>query len=162
MQQFQVPQFIQVEDKIFGPLTTKQFFYLLGGGGLSFLFWFFFNFWIFIILSIPVVALALALAFYTVNGQPLVSVIGNYFGYIARPRLFIWKKKEHFSKKDSVITGGGGGLHIPKVSQDKLKDLAWSLDVMEHVKRERPPNIRENAFPANKDKDNVPPRTTDV
>ncbi|TSC80302.1 MAG: hypothetical protein G01um101429_152 [Parcubacteria group bacterium Gr01-1014_29] len=33
MQQFQVPQFIEVEDKIFGPLTTKQFFYLLGGGG---------------------------------------------------------------------------------------------------------------------------------
>ena len=35
--QFQVPQFIEIEDKIFGPLTFKQFIYLAGGGGLCFL-----------------------------------------------------------------------------------------------------------------------------
>ena len=34
---FQVPQFIDIEDKIFGPLTFKQFVYLAGGGGLAFL-----------------------------------------------------------------------------------------------------------------------------
>ena len=145
MQQFQVPQFIQVEDKIFGPLTTKQFFYLLGGGGLSFLFWFFFNFWIFILLSAPVVALAVALAFYTVNGQTLVVVISNYFGYVSRPRLFIWKKQKHAPKESSLITGTGGGLQVPKITQNKLKDLAWSLDIMEHVKREDQPLFRKDA-----------------
>ncbi|MFM2424198.1 MAG: hypothetical protein RLZZ70_589, partial [Candidatus Parcubacteria bacterium] len=31
--QFEVPQFIEIEDKIFGPLTWKQFLYV--GGGLS-------------------------------------------------------------------------------------------------------------------------------
>ena len=34
---FQVPQFIEVEDKIFGPMTLKQFIYMAGGAGLSFL-----------------------------------------------------------------------------------------------------------------------------
>ena len=32
---FSVPQFIDVEDKIIGPLTLKQFIYLAGGAGLS-------------------------------------------------------------------------------------------------------------------------------
>ena len=36
---FQVPQFIEVEDKIFGPLTLKQFIYVFGGGGLCFVFY---------------------------------------------------------------------------------------------------------------------------
>jgi len=36
--QYQVPQFIEIEDKIFGPLTLKQFLYLAGGGGLCLLF----------------------------------------------------------------------------------------------------------------------------
>jgi hypothetical protein len=28
--QFRVPQFIDIEDKLFGPLTFKQFIYLAG------------------------------------------------------------------------------------------------------------------------------------
>ena len=37
--QFQVPQFIEIEDKIFGPLTFKQFIYLAGGVGASIVLW---------------------------------------------------------------------------------------------------------------------------
>ena len=36
---YQVPQFIDVEDKIFGPLTLKQFLYVAGGSGFSFIIW---------------------------------------------------------------------------------------------------------------------------
>ncbi|NCT02072.1 PrgI family protein, partial [Candidatus Parcubacteria bacterium] len=32
---FEVPQFIEVEDKIFGPLTWRQFLYLSGGLGMA-------------------------------------------------------------------------------------------------------------------------------
>ena len=32
---FEVPQFIEIEDKIFGPFTWKQFVYLGGGIGLA-------------------------------------------------------------------------------------------------------------------------------
>jgi hypothetical protein len=37
MKQFHVPQFIEVEDKIFGPLTLKQFLYVIGGAGIVFI-----------------------------------------------------------------------------------------------------------------------------
>ena len=73
MQQFQIPQFIEMEDKLFGPLTFKQFMYLVGGGGICFILYV----WLplpFIIKIIPiagVAALALALAFVKYNGRPL-------------------------------------------------------------------------------------------
>ena len=35
--QFKVPQFLDIEDKIFGPFTFKEFVYLAGGAGLCFI-----------------------------------------------------------------------------------------------------------------------------
>ena len=34
--QFKVPQFLDIEDKIFGPFTFREFVYLTGGGGMCF------------------------------------------------------------------------------------------------------------------------------
>ncbi len=55
---YQVPQFIEIEDKIFGPLTLKQFIYLAGGGGLCLIFFSLLPLYIMVILSIPVIALS--------------------------------------------------------------------------------------------------------
>jgi len=38
--QYQVPQFIEVEDRIIGPLTLKQFLYLAFAGAILFVLWF--------------------------------------------------------------------------------------------------------------------------
>lgn len=140
MQQFQVPQFIEVEDKIFGPLTTKQFFYLLGGGGISFLVWFFIeNRILSIILATPFVGLAAALAFMKVNGRPFIDVLANSFTYIRKPRLYLWQKSKELkpmNTTDFSPSSVRAGLIIPKVTQSKLNDLAWSLDIMRNVRKE--------------------------
>lgn len=143
MQQFQVPQFIEVEDKIFGPLTTKQFFYLLGGGGLTFLIWFYVqNTILSLILASPILALATSLAFVKINGRPFIDLVSNSATYILKPRLYLWqkskKRKEEAQEVDKKIRTG---LIIPKVTQSKLNDLAWSLDIMQNVrkKNERAP-----------------------
>jgi Flp pilus assembly protein TadB len=68
MMEYQVPQFIEVEDKIFGPLTLKQFIFVAGGAGLCvtavltlhLIGW---------IIAIPVAIFSLALAFYKVNSK---------------------------------------------------------------------------------------------
>ena len=39
--QFQVPQFIDVENKIIGPLSLRQFLYLAGAGLISFMLFFY-------------------------------------------------------------------------------------------------------------------------
>ena len=91
--QFNVPQFIEVEDKIIGPLTLKQFLYLAVGGGILFALWFVVKVWVFIILVIPIMGLCLILAFLKVNGRSLVSFLGSFIVYLTKPKLYIWRKK---------------------------------------------------------------------
>lgn len=90
---FKVPQYIEIEDKIIGPLTLKQFLYLLGGGGILAILWLFLNLALFIIIAIPIVTFFGLLAFYKYKERPLASLIGPFISYIMKPRLYLWKKK---------------------------------------------------------------------
>lgn len=132
---FQVPQFIEIEDKIFGPLSFKQFVYLAGGGGTCFLIWSFVPIKIIaMLLIVPVAALALALAFYKVNNRSFILVMESAFRYFLSSKLFIWRKKENKPIMDMPVNANPKGINIPKLSASKLKDLSWSLDVKENVK----------------------------
>lgn len=127
---FQVPQFIEVEDKIFGPLTLKQFIYLLGGAGISFIIYTFVGPFIFkVILILPVIALALALAFYKVNNKPFIHMIEAAFYYFTGGKLYIWKKVERPIIQKQETVSSTPEFYIPKLSDSKLKDLTWSLDI---------------------------------
>ncbi len=90
---YQVPQFIEVEDKIFGPLTFKQFIYLAGGGGLCLLFFTLLPIYLTVLLGLPVAAFALALAFYKVNGRPFIVSVEHAFGYFFGTKLYLWKQR---------------------------------------------------------------------
>ncbi len=134
--QFQVPQFIEVEDKIFGPLTLKQFIYLAGGIGASIALWLYIPFKILaIILILPVMAFALALAFYKSNGKAFIDIVEAAFYYYIGSKLYIWKKEEKkpVSKFSDQVKQARSMITVPKMSQSKLKDLAWSLNVKESL-----------------------------
>lgn len=130
---FQVPQFIEVEDKIFGPLTFKQFIYLVGGAGLAFLFYVYLPLVIAIIPMAGVILLSLALTFYKVNNRPFVAVVESGIKYLFGPRMYIWRKTE--AKREptaSRVVPQTGSLKA--FSRKKLEDLAWSLDVKENIR----------------------------
>lgn len=135
--QYQVPQFIEVEDKIFGPLTLKQFIYLAGGSGIVVLIFLFVKpFFLSIILMLPVAAFAGALAFYKINNKPFIFVLEAAFGYMMHPKLYIWRKVDKpvplEGKKDDLDPSTLSVL-VPKISESKLKDLSWSLGTKEAV-----------------------------
>lgn len=67
---FEVPQFIEIEDKIFGPLTWRQFLYLGGGIGAAVVMFLVLPFIFFVIFGIPLALLSAALSFYPVNSRP--------------------------------------------------------------------------------------------
>lgn len=90
--QFQVPQFIDIEDKIIGPLTLKQFLYMAGGLMILAFLWLYLKLGLFIIVAIPIVLLSLALAFYKINGRPFIYFLGAFITYLTKPRLYLWKK----------------------------------------------------------------------
>ena len=131
---FQVPQFIDVEDKIFGPFTFRQFIYLGGGIGISFVLWKMLPAFVAILLIIPVGGFALALTFYRVNNQPFINIVESYLGYAFQSKLYIWKKapKKAEAKKTEILPPS----MLPKLSGSKLKDLAWSLDVLDVGKKD--------------------------
>jgi len=129
--QFQIPQFIEVEDKVFGPFTIKQFIYLAGGGGIVFLLFKILPVFFAALVSFPVVALALALAFYKMNNRPFIFMLESAFRYFLTNKLYIWKKvpKELEQKKGEEQETKGIDLFVPRLSGSRLKDLAWSLDI---------------------------------
>ena len=132
MQQYQVPQFITIEDKVIGPFTVKQFLYLAGGAGLSFLVYKFFKPFVSFPFGVIVLSFSASLAFLKINEQPFPRVVKNAFFFMIRPRLYIWKKEATRpapAKKENSATAPAGVKGIPKISASKLSDLAWSLDI---------------------------------
>ena len=91
---FEVPQFVDVEDKIVGPFTWKQFVYLAGGAGTAFILYITFPFILFVVLVAPVAALSLGLAFYEINNRPLALMIEAVVTYLGKGCQYRWKKEE--------------------------------------------------------------------
>jgi hypothetical protein len=128
--EYQVPQFIEVEDKIFGPFTLKQFIYLAGGAGLCAVFFLMLPLVVAILLSIPVAGLAGALAFYKLNGKSFVDVLEAGVKYYAGDRLYLWKKEGKRAPEAPIAPAAVEPARQKLgLTRGKLKDLAWSLDV---------------------------------
>ena len=144
--QFKVPQFLDIEDKIFGPFTFREFVYLAGGAGLCFVLYKLLGL---LFAAIPILIIAGfsgALIFYRPNNKPFINMIEAGFKYFTQNKLYIWKK--HVNKKTSppapLLTGEGRfGVgpesrrpsEVMKLSGSKLRDLAWSLDVLDLSKQ---------------------------
>jgi len=90
MQQFIVPQFIDVEDKIIGPITTRQFIILLAGFLLIGISYKIFDFALFVTFGLIMLAITGTIAFLKINGRPFHYFILNLFQTMKRPKLRIW------------------------------------------------------------------------
>jgi hypothetical protein len=134
MAQYQVPQFIEVEDKIFGPLTLKQFIYLAGGGGLCLLLFSFLPLYLTVLLGIPVLALSAGLAFFEINGRPLIHAMEHAFSYFFGSKLYLWQQRQ--AKATPQVAPGEAKqatVIVPKLSESKLRDLSWSLNIKDRT-----------------------------
>lgn len=133
--QYQVPQFIDMEDHIIGPLTLKQFLYLAAAGAILLIAWFAFNIFIFLITAIPVIAVSLAFAFMKINDRPFVHFVISAFNYYLKPRLYVWlpQKKPGVSLSEKPEFKPSlpppETLSQEKITKSKIRDLALSLDI---------------------------------
>lgn len=133
---YQVPQFIEIEDKVFGPFTIRQFVFIAGGAGITYITFILFKDLLslpFIIAAIPAVVVAVfsgLLAYYKPNGKPFIAMVEAAFKYFFSNKLYIWKRKEKLPvASDISSTSVVDSLMVPKISDSKLRDLSWSLDV---------------------------------
>lgn len=133
---FQVPQFIEVEDKIFGPLTITQFIYMAGGFGFLGAMWLLLPWWAAVLIGGPVALFGVGLSFYKINDRPLITVMESAFEYYIRDRLYIWQKVDRKAEdiaKEAAERAEDPGQFVPAATANKIKDLAWSLDVHESL-----------------------------
>jgi hypothetical protein len=137
---FNVPQFIDIEDKIVGPLTAKQLGWIGLAGVLLLLCWSFLDTSTFIVVAIVVSLVFGALAFYRPNGQPLIYFIFSAISFVFRPKMYIWKRipdksvtKYVPSKKTNSEKNAKINIASKKdTSSQKIEDLSHLLDGQNH------------------------------
>lgn len=126
-----MPQFVEVEDKIIGPLTLKQFLFILVGGLLCFFYWKIFALGvIFFLLALPTMGFFVILAFAKINGRPILASLAGLlkFYFTSKVRVFSRTSETSFlvSKKNAPQEekrrAEGGEV------ASRLKRLAYLLD----------------------------------
>lgn len=135
---FEVPQFIEVEDKIFGPFTWGQFIYLMGGGGIAAVLFIVAHPIIFLFFGLPVGALAILLAFYPVNNRPFSVYLESILRYMSGTKLYLWRRqntsvysgaRENPDVADSVSATVAHNMHVPTVTKNRLHTLSRNLEL---------------------------------
>jgi hypothetical protein len=127
--QFGVPQFTDVEDKLIGPLTLKQFLILLAAGGVCLMFYSIFNLSIiFFFLALPVGLLGIVLAFGKYNGRSMLDYFPVFLNYASRPQVRVFKR-EQFSVSVSFKTEKKEEVQKQtEAPTSRLQKLAYLLD----------------------------------
>lgn len=141
MDQFVVPQFIDVEDKIFGPITTRQFSIILVAALLLFLIFKLADTALFIFFLIIIGGSALILAFVKINGQSFHYFLLNIVQTLRRPSLRVWLK---FYIKDELLEFLLASKtetvehikEVPKFSYNRIRDLSLVVNTGGYYKSE--------------------------
>jgi len=129
-----VPQRIDMEDRVIGPLTLTQFFYILFGG----LFLYLLNSWtagsplrILYYILLPIVAsLSVALAFVKIQERPFIFFLGSLVRYIQRPRRRVWLKGQNQKMTKIVDRADDSKKERPRKELDlaRVRDIARVVD----------------------------------
>ena len=92
--QFAIPQFTDIEDKLIGPLTLKQFLALLATGGVALMFWSLFGFGIiFFLFALPTTLTGVMVTFAKFNGRPFFLYVGPLMAYMSQPKTMIYRRE---------------------------------------------------------------------
>ena len=97
--QYQIPQDIEVADKIIGPLTLKQFIYLVCGVGFAAGIYAALRNTIIptvliIVLAIVPVVLFAIVGFMKVNGRSIDSYVGPFFSFMGAAKKRFWQRED--------------------------------------------------------------------
>lgn len=133
---FTVPQFIEHETKIVGPLTFKQFVYIGTAGAICFILYFSVPFKIFIISCFILGGSGLALAFLKMGGRSLPALFANFLRFSLTPKMYIWQKKKQtptvFKKEEkpssAKATEGEEELPLKIAEKSQLKKLRTQIE----------------------------------
>ncbi|MDQ7814569.1 MAG: PrgI family protein [Patescibacteria group bacterium] len=128
-EKFIVPQFIDKEDQILGPITVRQFLIMLVAAFSIFIAYKLFQFAYFLVFTIFVAAFGGTFAFVKVNGQPFHVFFVNVLQTVTRPALRVWDKRHTEAElrafmKTEVSAPVKVTPHKEKPESSRLRDLS--------------------------------------
>ena len=87
-----------------------------------------------ILIFLPIAIFTAALAFYKVNDKPFINMVEAFVKYHFTNKLYIWKKEEKIidNEQETMNKKEIEQVYVPKLSESKLKELTWSLDIKEN------------------------------
>lgn len=111
--QFQVPHFLETEQRIWGPFTFTNFVIMLGVAGfLAILYLIGMNFILWVIITVVIAGVTLWLMFGSYNGRPIYAATVDFFKHLTKRGKRTWAGVEtRESVSDFVLT------------EEKLRDL---------------------------------------
>lgn len=133
--QFPVPQFTDVEDKIIGSLTLKQFGIIFGAGVVIFLAYsatksILVAIFFFVIFGVP----ALGLAFAKINGRPLYNTIALFVKFLSSPKVLVFHKEVYTAASTSTISDVETKSQTPPQSpEDAQAELKKVQDLLRNT-----------------------------
>ena len=127
---FTVPQFIEHEAKIVGPLTFKQFIFIGIAVGICFIFYFTLPFTYFLMASMVLVGAAMGLAFLKVNGKALPVLLFDFLKFSMAPKMYVWKKRER-----QVKVYKKSELSSPKMVEEEKEEPKVRLMTKSRLKK---------------------------
>ncbi len=133
---FTVPQFIEYETKIVGPLTFKQFIFVGIAGAICFFLYFTIgktNFFLFIVACSILGVISVALAFLQIGGRSFSTIIGNFLRFKLSPKIYLWRKKEvpvtEFRKPSAAeVVEGKEELPLKIAEKSRLKRIKNQIE----------------------------------
>jgi len=130
-QRFIVPQFIDAEDKILGPITVRQFIIVIIGGLFVFAAYKLSDMSLFLLEGFIIIALTLLFAFVKVNGAPFHIFFVNFLTTFKRPKVRIWCKEHLKVEEYKGKNEGQGSGYVPRkrlLPTSKLSELSLIID----------------------------------
>lgn len=129
-EKFIVPQFIDKEDQILGPITVRQFLIMLVGTFLIFIAYKLLAFPYFIATAIGIAAFGGTFGFMKINGQPFHIFFVNFLQTSVRPPLRVWEKRPTDTELRAFMTSAATALPSkvttskPRPESSRLRDLS--------------------------------------
>lgn len=135
--QFAVPQFTDVEDKLIGSLTLKQFLVMLAAGGTILFVWSILGpSFPFFIISFPIAVAGVAIALGRYNGRPIFVYLVPFAAFLSSPRVRVFKREPDVvmvskSEVSKAVSEASADPEILEPTESRLKKLAYLLDSKE-------------------------------
>lgn len=153
---FQIPQFIETEDKVVGPLSLKQAGFL-GVGILTFLI-------IYaslgmaraVILGMPIAAFSFAMAFLQINGRPFEYYLKSFIRYNFTEHIYVWRRPKEATMTRKMLKAEEIGRRYEAAAKKKkapdekpegmehgsrLADMAWEVNIQKQSEENEEPGF---------------------